>query len=40
MIAFTCPKCQHQLTRHDNEAGSKIPCPACGQRLQVPQRRA
>jgi len=36
MIAFSCSRCQHALTRHDNETGSKIACPACGQRLTVP----
>ncbi|MBL8794607.1 MAG: hypothetical protein JNM56_11940 [Planctomycetia bacterium] len=37
MIAFSCPRCQHALTRHESEGGSKIACPGCGQRLQVPQ---
>jgi Zn finger protein HypA/HybF involved in hydrogenase expression len=37
MIAFHCPKCRTSLRRQDQEAGSKIPCPSCGQRLQVPQ---
>jgi len=38
MIAFPCPRCKHNLTRHENEAGSKVACPSCGQRLLVPER--
>lgn len=37
MIAFSCPRCNHGVTRHESEAGSKVACPSCGQRLQVPQ---
>jgi glc operon protein GlcG len=36
MIAFTCPTCQFALTRADKEAGMKIECPSCGQRLKIP----
>ena len=35
-ILFKCPKCQNKLTVVDEKAGSKLPCPQCGQRLQVP----
>lgn len=37
MIAFNCPKCKIELRRQDHESGNKVPCPSCGQRLQVPQ---
>ena len=37
MIDFSCPKCTFALTRHNNEAGSKVSCPSCGQRVQVPR---
>jgi DNA-directed RNA polymerase subunit M/transcription elongation factor TFIIS len=36
MIRFTCPTCQALLTRDDAHAGTKVVCPSCGQRLQVP----
>jgi len=35
-IRFKCPTCQASLTAGDGKAGSKLPCPKCGQRLQVP----
>jgi DNA-directed RNA polymerase subunit RPC12/RpoP len=34
MIRFTCPAC-HGAVSHPT-AGDKLPCPHCGQRLQVP----
>lgn len=37
MIAFTCRTCSTVLDRPDSEAGTKIVCPSCGQRLLVPQ---
>lgn len=37
MIAFTCPACTMLLNVHDDQAGTKVPCPSCGQRLRVPQ---
>jgi hypothetical protein len=37
MIASTCPSCQFAITRADKEAGLKIECPSCGQRLKIPQ---
>jgi Zn finger protein HypA/HybF involved in hydrogenase expression len=39
MIAFHCPKCRTLVQRHEQEVGTKILCPSCGQRLQVPQPR-
>lgn len=36
MIEFKCPRCQNTLQCHGQKAGSKLPCPSCGQRLQVP----
>lgn len=36
MIAFNCPKCQANLQRNDAEAGSKIRCFRCNQKLIVP----
>ena len=40
MIAFSCPKCKFQLTRHDSEAGSKIACPSCSKQVTVPEQPA
>lgn len=37
MITFNCPECKTQLQRHDSEAGAQVPCPGCGQRLEIPQ---
>jgi len=37
MIAFACPRCKTRIGRHNSEALTKIACPGCGQRLQVPQ---
>ncbi|MBL8794286.1 MAG: hypothetical protein JNM56_10295 [Planctomycetia bacterium] len=36
MIAFLCPTCHTALNRDDREAGTKIACPSCGQRLLIP----
>jgi DNA-directed RNA polymerase subunit RPC12/RpoP len=36
MIRFMCPTCLKHLKAPDDGAGRKIPCPRCGQRLQVP----
>ncbi|MBL8797210.1 MAG: hypothetical protein JNM56_25130 [Planctomycetia bacterium] len=38
MLSFSCSRCKHNLTRHENEAGSKVACPSCGQRLLVPEQ--
>ena len=35
-ILYNCPKCKKALESPAIEAGTKKPCPACGQRLQVP----
>ena len=35
MIAFSCPKCRTKLQRDDAEAGTKIWCPSCNQKLLV-----
>jgi DNA-directed RNA polymerase subunit RPC12/RpoP len=36
MIRFSCPRCQSLLEQPIDAAGQKLPCPVCGQRLQVP----
>lgn len=36
MIAFDCPACNAHLEKPVSEAGTKFPCPKCGQRLKVP----
>ena len=36
MIRFLCPRCKAVLDQPENAAGTKLPCPSCGQRLQVP----
>jgi DNA-directed RNA polymerase subunit RPC12/RpoP len=35
-IHFNCPRCKKPLEAPAGEAGTKKPCPHCGQRLQVP----
>jgi hypothetical protein len=37
MIRFLCPRCRALLEKPENVAGDKFACPACGQKLQVPQ---
>ncbi|MCI0683367.1 MAG: hypothetical protein L0Y71_14785 [Gemmataceae bacterium] len=36
LIKYNCPRCKAPLEAPASEAGVKKPCPACGQRLQVP----
>jgi DNA-directed RNA polymerase subunit RPC12/RpoP len=36
MIRYLCPRCKKALAAQDREAGGKLNCPHCGQRLQVP----
>jgi DNA-directed RNA polymerase subunit RPC12/RpoP len=36
MIRYRCPKCKKALTANGADAGAKLACPDCGQRLQVP----
>jgi DNA-directed RNA polymerase subunit RPC12/RpoP len=36
MIHYSCPRCSAILQAADQEAGSKVACPHCGQRLQLP----
>ena len=36
MICFACPICNKVLSVADSQKGAKLPCPRCGQRLQVP----
>ena len=36
MIRYRCPKCRQLLTAHEDDAGTKLSCPYCGQRVQVP----
>lgn len=35
-IKYNCPNCKKPLESPASEAGLKKPCPACGQRLQIP----
>jgi hypothetical protein len=35
-IRYNCPRCKKPLESPVSEAGTKKPCPSCGQRLQVP----
>jgi hypothetical protein len=35
-VRYNCPRCKKPLESPAIEAGTKKPCPACGQRLQVP----
>jgi hypothetical protein len=36
MIRFACPRCKTVLERPEHESGTKLFCPGCQQRLQVP----
>ncbi len=36
MIRYACPRCKAVLESPDQEAGHKVACPGCGQRLQIP----
>lgn len=36
MLYFVCPRCKSTQESPDHTAGSKVPCPKCGQRLQIP----
>src|SRR5262249_19134346 len=36
MIQFACPRCQLILECQNHGAGSKVVCPKCQQRLQIP----
>jgi DNA-directed RNA polymerase subunit RPC12/RpoP len=36
MVRYLCPMCKKVLTANDAEAGGKLDCPQCGQRLEVP----
>jgi DNA-directed RNA polymerase subunit RPC12/RpoP len=36
MMRFSCPTCQKVLKAPADEAGRKIHCPRCGQRLEIP----
>src|SRR5438874_1736645 len=37
MIRFGCPSCKTVLSAPPEQAGTKVGCPRCGQRLLVPQ---
>jgi DNA-directed RNA polymerase subunit RPC12/RpoP len=37
LISFLCPTCRTGINRDETEAGTKIACPSCGQRLLIPQ---
>jgi DNA-directed RNA polymerase subunit RPC12/RpoP len=36
MVRYTCPRCKKSLESPASFAGQKLPCPGCGQRLQIP----
>src|SRR5262249_47262394 len=36
-IRFACPRCGIAVEAASDQAGAKMPCPSCGQRLQVPE---
>jgi DNA-directed RNA polymerase subunit RPC12/RpoP len=36
MIRFACPTCKKVLQAESQQAGQKVACPGCGQRLQIP----
>jgi DNA-directed RNA polymerase subunit RPC12/RpoP len=36
MIRYSCPSCKQALSAQDHEAGTKLHCPRCNQRLQIP----
>src|SRR5689334_15152389 len=36
MIRFACPSCKSVLSASEDQGGTKLPCPRCGQRLMVP----
>src|SRR4051794_627256 len=37
MISFHCPRCKYHVIRPITDAGQKIACPGCTQRLLIPQ---
>ena len=38
MVHYCCPSCRIPLESQDDEAGLKVACPTCGQRMRVPRR--
>jgi DNA-directed RNA polymerase subunit M/transcription elongation factor TFIIS len=36
VIRFSCPSCERVIEVGDEDAGRKMSCPTCGQRLEVP----
>src|SRR5438067_1268109 len=36
MISFSCPTCREVIQVREETAGTKMPCPRCGQKLRVP----
>ena len=36
-IIFNCPKCDQELAVDSTGAGSEISCPACGEKIVIPQ---
>ncbi len=36
MIRFSCPKCETSLKTADEKAGTKLLCPDCGEKVEVP----
>jgi len=39
-IVFNCPKCEQELAVDSSGAGSEISCPACGEKIIIPQAPA
>jgi hypothetical protein len=36
-LVFNCPKCAQELEVDANGAGEEIDCPACGERIRIPE---
>jgi DNA-directed RNA polymerase subunit RPC12/RpoP len=36
VVHYRCPSCRIPLESKDSEAGRKVQCPTCGQRMEVP----
>jgi DNA-directed RNA polymerase subunit RPC12/RpoP len=36
VVHYRCPSCRIPLESKDSEAGRKVECPTCGQRMEVP----
>ncbi len=36
-VIFNCPKCEQELTVDSIGAGTQIPCPTCGESIEIPE---